>query len=71
MTEKGYFDEASFEKYINFLIDQLPPKEVDPRWRLLIFDGYGPHTMVYSTAANQQDTCCVYAFSHISDSSAT
>ena len=49
MTEKGYFDEASFEKYINFLIDQLPPKEVDPRWRLLIFDGYGPHTMVYST----------------------
>ena len=45
MTEKGYFDKASFEKYINFLIDQLPPKEVNPTWRLLISDGYDPHRL--------------------------
>ena len=45
MTEKGYFGDAAFEKYIKFLVSQIPK---DGRWRLLIMDGYGSHTMVPS-----------------------
>lgn len=47
MTEKGYFDEQGFEEYIKFLVSQLPPEDTE-RWKLLVLDGYGPHTMVPS-----------------------
>lgn len=46
MTEKGYFDEPAFFAGIKFLVNQLPTVEADPRWRLLVLDGYGPHTMM-------------------------
>ena len=38
MIEKGYFTDAAFEKYIKFLVEQVPK---DGKWRLLIMDGYG------------------------------
>ena len=46
MTTKGYFDDLGFFEYIKFLVNQLPK---DGKWRVLIFDGYGAHTMVKST----------------------
>jgi len=46
MTKKGYFDDAGFFEYIKFLVMQIPK---DGKWRVLIFDGYGAHTMVKST----------------------
>ena len=45
MTEKGYFTDTAFEKYIKFLVEEIPK---DGKWRLLIMDGYGSHTMVPS-----------------------
>ena len=46
MTKKGYFDDDGFFEYIKFLVEQFPK---DGKWRLLVFDGYGAHTMVKST----------------------
>ena len=46
MTAKGYFDDSGFFEYIKFLVMQLPK---DGKWRVLVFDGYGAHTMVKST----------------------
>ena len=46
MTNKGYFDDEGFKQYIQFLVAQVPD---DGKWRLLVFDGYGSHTMVPST----------------------
>jgi len=43
MTAKGYFDDSGFFEYIKFLVMQLPK---DGKWRVLVFDGYGAHTMV-------------------------
>ena len=37
MTEKGYFGDAAFEKYIKFLVSQIPK---DGRWQLLIIPKY-------------------------------
>jgi len=62
MTPKGYFDDLGFFEYIKFLVRQLPK---DGKWRVLIFDGYGAHTMVKSTldylVANRIYACCMYA----------
>jgi hypothetical protein len=41
-TEKGYFDEEAFVKYVIFLLKQIPD---DSKARILIMDGYGSHTM--------------------------
>ena len=46
MTEKGYFDDEAFLAYIKFMVKHIPK---DGRWRLLILDGYGAHTMSYET----------------------
>ena len=49
MSEKGYFDDEGFALAMKYVVLQLPSVELDPRWKLLCFDGYGPHTMVQST----------------------
>ena len=46
MTDKGYFDDEAFLAYIKFMVKHIPK---DGRWRLLILDGYGTHTMSYET----------------------
>ena len=60
MTEKGYFGDEAFDKYIKFLVAQIPK---DGKWRLLILDGYGSHTMVPSVldylVANQIHAICM------------
>ena len=60
MTEKGYFGDEAFEKYIKFLVAQIPK---DGRWRLLVLDGYGSHTMVPSVldflVANKIHAICM------------
>ena len=60
MTEKGYFGDEAFDKYIKFLVAQIPK---DGKWRLLILNGYGSHTMVPSVldylVANQIHAICM------------
>ena len=60
MTPKGYFDDLGFFEYRKFLVRQLPK---DGKWRVLIFDGYGAHTMVKSTldylVANRIHAVCM------------
>ena len=51
-TANGYYTDEAFETYIDFLLDEskggIPN---DGRWRILIVDGYGSHTMVPSVLA--------------------
>ena len=42
-TEKGYFDDQAFLKYVKFLLEQIPD---DGKARLLVLDGYGSHTLM-------------------------
>lgn len=49
-TANGYYTDEAFEKYIDFLLDEskggIPD---DGRWRVIVVDGYGSHTLVPST----------------------
>ena len=60
MTNRGYFDDEGFKQYIQFLVAQVPD---DGKWRLLVFDGYGSHTMVPLTlgilVANRIQAICM------------
>ena len=55
-SANGYYTDECFEKYIDFLLDEskggIPN---DGRWRILIVDGYGSHTMVPSVLQKLSD----------------
>jgi hypothetical protein len=59
-----------FFLYIKFLVKQMSK---DGKWRVLVFDGYGAHTMVKSTVDYliKSYTCCLYAFPYITVFGAT
>ena len=46
-SERGYYTDECFEKYVDFLLDEskggIPN---DGWWRVLVVDGYGSHTLV-------------------------
>ena len=55
-TPSGYYTDEAFEMYIDFLLDEAKggvPN--DGRWRIMIVDGYGSHTMVPSALRKLRD----------------
>ena len=68
-SARGYFTDEGFEAYIDFLVDES--KEGIPndgRWRILVVDGYGSHTMVPTVLQKLLDRkiICVSMPSHTS-----
>ena len=68
-SARGYFTDEGFEAYIDFLLDES--KEGIPndgRWRILVVDGYGSHTMVPTVLQKLLDRkiICVSMPSHTS-----
>ena len=55
-SERGYYTDDCFEKYVDFLLDEskggIPN---DGRWRILVVDGYGSHTLVPSVLKKFKD----------------
>ena len=68
-TKRGYFTDEAFELYVDFLLDaQHGGIPDDGRWRILIVDGYGSHTMVPSVLEKlrRRNVICVSMPSHTS-----
>ena len=75
-TKRGYFTDEAFELYVDFLLDAQHGGIPDNgRWRILIVDGYGLHTMVPSVleklAKKKKCDMCFNAFRYISCSAAS
>ena len=68
-TKRGYFTDEAFEQYVDFLLDSsndgIPN---DGKWRILIVDGYGSHTMVPSVLQKllNRNIICISMPSHTS-----